>query len=250
MDDRIFLVRSIWCGGAHVYNRWPAVRAQGERLRSFLPVDEFVWPFHHGESADDPVEATLERMASAITPNHHVVDDGGTGGEGLLLALTRSGVQPRSLVYNGFFAQSATLRSAGFPDAATAISVAWQVVSNPNQVAGVCMQDAAEEDRKAMSLAMQQDVNQADLVKYVEGIGLLHPYENVSRLRCPSLYLELPVAVPGTEQNEAILSHYLADLRVEPLLLYGLRLHEEAGGHEVADKVIPFIKEVIAAREA
>jgi hypothetical protein len=28
-----------------------------------------------------------------------------------------------------------------------------------------------------------------------------------------------------------------------------LRIHEEDGGHELADKVIPFIQGVIAARE-
>ncbi|HET9200378.1 MAG TPA: hypothetical protein VFO84_05310 [Dehalococcoidia bacterium] len=29
---------------------------------------------------------------------------------------------------------------------------------------------------------------------------------------------------------------------------FGIHIHEEAGGHELADKVIPFIEEVIAER--
>jgi hypothetical protein len=47
-----------------------------------------------------------------------------------------------------------------------------------------------------------------------------------------------------------VLLEVLAMQPAASLTMWGARLHEEAGGHELANKVIPFIQEVIAQREA
>jgi hypothetical protein len=65
----------------------------------------------------------------------------------------------------------------------------------------------------------------------------------------PTLYLSLSVLPAGSEIF-AILRRYAPEaVDGGPLNEWGMRLHEEAGGHELADKVIPFIQGVIAARE-
>jgi hypothetical protein len=249
MEDRLFLIHSNWAGRPEVFTRWPAVRAMRERLLSLLPADEFEWPFHGGESCEDPVEEVIERFESSIKPYHHVFDDGGSGAEAILLALTRSGVVPRSVVFNGFFALPATLRSAGFAEDATAIEVGWAVVTNPHQITGVIMQDADESERNKMAQLLDEDVDRVCLTSFINGLGRKRPFENVQPIDCPALYLDLAVAVPGAGHNEDVLRRYLPRLQVDSLSLYGLRLQEEAGGHEVADKAIPFMEGIIKGRE-
>jgi hypothetical protein len=103
--------------------------------------------------------------------------------------------------------------------------------------------------REAIVEALQADVDYISFRNLLDHARELSAIRDVPSLDCPALYLELPVAVPQYDVV-TLLRGYLPNLRTDKLETYGSHLHEEAGGHEVADKVIPFIKEVIAEREA
>jgi hypothetical protein len=71
------------------------------------------------------------------------------------------------------------------------------------------------------------------------------------RLGIPVLYLETPMPFPSPPELRLQIFRSMApDLRHEVLNEWPLRMQEEAGGEELAGKVIPFIQEVIAEREA
>lgn len=248
-DDRILLIHSNWAGGPNVRRLFPAMTAVDERLEAFLPVDHWTWPFHEGRKVDDPVAWLDQQVAQLATSQHHIVDLGGSASERLFSRLHEKGRVPRSFILAGFYGRPATLRAAGLPDAAAFQEVAMQVTSNPQQIVGVVTQGADEATREAIVRALQADVDYASMRKLMDWARELSALRDLPTLDCPALYLELPVGVPQYDVA-ALLRGYLPNLRTDSLELYGSNLHEADGGHEVADKVLPFIKEVIAEREA
>jgi hypothetical protein len=69
-------------------------------------------------------------------------------------------------------------------------------------------------------------------------------------LDIPVLFLTSSATLThGKEERFEVFRRYAPGARHKELKEWGARLHEEAGGHELADKVIPFIQEVIAQRQ-
>ncbi|HEX5914930.1 MAG TPA: hypothetical protein VFY54_17565, partial [Rubrobacter sp.] len=65
----------------------------------------------------------------------------------------------------------------------------------------------------------------------------------------PALYLASAAPLPGGEGMEKAFRTFFPRARSDELNLWGVKMHEEAAGHEFADKVIAFIETVIAGRE-
>jgi hypothetical protein len=69
-----------------------------------------------------------------------------------------------------------------------------------------------------------------------------------ARVDVPILCLEPATNVPSAPPD--LLRYLASDVREGRLQEWGTRLQDEEGGHELADKLIPFIQQVIAEREA
>jgi hypothetical protein len=68
-----------WGGPAH--GRLPAVAALRASLERDLPVDDFDWPFWQARPMSRPLGEATDALASAIKPEHHVIDVGGGASE-------------------------------------------------------------------------------------------------------------------------------------------------------------------------
>jgi hypothetical protein len=67
--------------------------------------------------------------------------------------------------------------------------------------------------------------------------------------RCAALYLPTTSRRPGYEDTAKVFRTFFPRGEVKEVRLWGVKMHEEAAGHEFADKVIAFIDRVIADRE-
>lgn len=245
MDDRILLIDVGWISPA-ARRHFPGVLVVYERLGAFLPTDEFAWPFHRPETTNRAWEDTLQRFQQSVTPQHHVVDMRGWGGETFLLAIARAGVTPRSVVLAGFYPRVRALREAGWSEAAAGAAAYYRMATNPGQILG-SVTNIGELERAAISEELQRDVDFRGVHDYHMG----PPQEDLSQigpLNCPALYLSLPGYQPAREHHAELLRQYLPQLEVGSLQIHGLDLKDEAGGHELADKVIPFLQKSIVRR--
>jgi hypothetical protein len=253
-DDRILLVPVFFASAPRVFEKWPAVRVLLARLRGFLPVDIHLWPSAEGSprtGASEGFDAILARLRGSIKPNHHVVDLG-TGGEFLLTVLAR---QPaRSLVVAGYQPMPATVELTGDSTLANAMRFIGQARrtnlgerTNPEPLVRMTMQGLDEKQIAEVVRDIEEhvDLSRGPGSELMTGTSLLT--DEVVDL--PALHLLLPVPLPGIERTFEFFKKHVPRARTEPLEVWPLRVHEEEGGHELADKVIPFIQSVIAERE-
>jgi phosphotransferase system HPr-like phosphotransfer protein len=210
-------------------------------------VDIFRWPWLRGQepSGSDP-EQVVERLEAAIRPQHHLVDLG-TGSELLLIALGRR--PARSLSVAGFFASAATLKTAGEHGLAAAVLAVTALSVTPAQIVRIAMQGAAEDETRAAVTSVEASV---DKELFANVIRRYHATDFTGRVQIdlPALYLQMLVPVPGSDRLDQVFKRMAPAAEMGELELWPSQVYEEAGGHELADKVIPFIQKVIAERGA
>jgi hypothetical protein len=246
MDDRILLVPPDWTPDPAVYGRWPMVRACLERLQSFLPVDHFRWPSLPGEPCEgDPQDCVLDAFAEQLRPEHHVVCF--LASEVVLLALSRH--RARSLVTATFIPSPAT--AAAQDDMLAAALTAQNVISRKlSQIVPMIMQGADVADVNRVIADLRRTTNY-DFVAALRDDVVSKPRAPEPLRGLPTLYLSPALGInPGEEPIFAIFRSFVPEARHDFLTEWALHLHEEAGGHELADKVIPFIQKVIVGRGA
>ncbi|HEX5915825.1 MAG TPA: hypothetical protein VFY54_22200 [Rubrobacter sp.] len=235
-----------------MFDVWAAPRALLQRLRAFLPVDTFLWPTLKGQPADgSPSECVDQAIRRQLREEHHIVNVS-TAQEPFLTLL---GDRPaRSHTAAGYFPFPPSVTGKVDSLLATALEAIRTMAPHPAQFLPQLMQGAEETEIKNAVSKVEGTLNSGFLAGWVQEAlaeqqsGILKTIKPSSRT--PTLYLSLPVALPGGERIVEIFRSYVPNARVDELHEWGLHLHEEAGGHELADKVIPFIQNVIADREA
>lgn len=246
-DDRILLVPAGFAPGLETMDILPTFRALRRRLAEFMPVDVYRFPWLHGEEAcEGSPEGVASRIAEGIRAEHHVLDLG-TGAEILLLALTRR--PSRSLVVAGFFSSEATVRGAGQPSVAAAVAAMSALSVNPAQIMPLVMAGADEDLVQRVLASVDASINKA---LFAEVIRRFHEtdFNGALRLTIPALCLEIAFPVPGADRLLDVFRDHVPGAASDVLHEWPMRLHEEAAGHELADKVIPFIEGVIARAES
>jgi hypothetical protein len=248
MDDRVILLQPAFAPDPDFFHIWPAFRVLRERLLRRWPVDIFRWPCLNGEQLQGgPWECQVAAINQQVGECHHVVDLG-TGGTPLLLAMARK--PGRSLVAAGSWPSPATIAARGYADQAKALGAIFTIGSNPGQIIPAIMQGADEQtlsrsieaalascDRSVLEWMWGRDYQEIDLT----GQGLV---------TIPSLYIAIPVQIAGPEELFDVFQSFAPAAERDEVVDWGIHVHEESGGRELADKVIPFIEKVIAARNA
>jgi hypothetical protein len=243
MDDRILFLPLPWTPDPAVYEKWPASRALLSRLRSFLPVDTVIWPTLKGqEVVGDTQDCMANALRARLRPEHHVLSVVSSNWLLEVLGETRA----RSLVASGFFPSPSVMAARGDTTLASAMLGTLSVFLNPTQFMRVVMTGAddfvIEQAARDVRLTFDRDL--------LERIWA-DPRTNdrpPRTLSIPTLYLTLPVRTPGADEVFAYFRSVVPGARHDELHEWGFHLQEETGGHELADKVIAFIEEVIAAR--
>jgi hypothetical protein len=244
VDDRILLIPFFLTPDPAVFERWPAVGALLRKLRAFLPVDIFLWPSLKGqEVAGSGVEIVRNAWRRQLQSEHHVLVSLG-GSDILLEALAERPV--RSLVVGGGYMPTPK-RAAVIAGSATAAyaQAMMEILRNDSEAFHLAMSGAEEAD---IQRAMEEAERNRDREVYLavqDGL-LAHEPGPITTLEIPALFLSTAWPTGSFE----IFRCYIPTARYDELKEWGPRLHEEAGGYELADKVIPFIQEVIAQREA
>jgi hypothetical protein len=247
VDDRILLIPTTWAPDPGVWNGWPSLQVLLARLRSFLPVDIFAWPTLRGqEVAGNAAEAAVAALNDSLTPQHHIVNLSFTG---WALARVLQGTEPRSIVFVGLMPSPRAIHDVGGPELEGAVNIVFAVSKNPGQMLRITMQGAGEERIIEETRRLESTLDRSTLEAIIDETAGAH-YAGIAPVSVPALYLQTAVEVPGAEYAPPILRSWLPHLREDVLREWGLRLHEEGGGQELAGKVIPFIEEVIAARGA
>jgi hypothetical protein len=209
-----------------------------------MPVDFLIWSALAGEPL---LAATLEedvvrRLQDQIQPYHHIVDIG-VGLDLLFDVLAESRRPPRSLVTVGYLPLPATARALGKESLAAALGLTFDIARGGQQNLHAVMQDADEDYVLEQARLLEQDVDPSRF------FPPRRPGAVTATVDVPALHLSLPLPVVGFEDAAEIYRHFVPHAQFDELKIWPLRLHEEEGGHELESKVIPFIKEVIAARK-
>ena len=248
MDDRILLVPASVAPDPAVFARWPAMHALTEDLASFLPIDTLLYPSLRGQPRDGrtAIDWMTNALRRQIRPGHHVLALICTE---LILGVLAEG-RGQSLITTLFAPSAATASSRGDETLAGAMSAMAQLMASPSQFVATIMGGASEEVLARTAEEVERTLDQQVLeMTRTESFGALEP-PSIKKISIPALYLTLPALVPGRDEVFSYFRSLVPDSRLDSLEHFGLRLHEEAGGHELADKVIPFIQEVIAARKS
>ncbi|MEX2237710.1 MAG: hypothetical protein WEB00_09270 [Dehalococcoidia bacterium] len=246
-DDRVLLIPSEALPDPALMERYAAPRALLRRLRAFLPVDFAVFPTLRGNQEAAASWTSWEDVngftRAAVEPQHHTVDL-----TGVIFNLEAVG-GARSHTLVGFGINPGTLAARGYPLLATASEAIGKLLMNPSQLITVLLQGAEEETIQVAIREAEAAVDRGVIDRLAQLVPTDQDLSSV-RLDIPTLYLELPLPFPGPEARLEILQSMVGDLTQDVLAEWPLHLHEEQGGHELADKLIPFITKVIAEREA
>lgn len=247
MEDRILLIPAGFAPEPEAMVDLAAFRALLRRLEEFLPLDIFRFPWLKGEEPCEPDPVALaERMAQAIRPEHHVVDIG-TGAEILLTALSQR--PARSLVVAGFLSSEATLRGCGEPSVAASVAAISALSLNPTQIVPLVMAGADDALVQGVMRKVEASVNKDLFAASIRRFNDID-YTGTLRLTLPTLYLNIAFPLAGADTLFEVFRAHVPGAASETLHEWPMRLQEEGAGHELADKVIPFIEGVINARRA
>jgi hypothetical protein len=183
---------------------------------------------------------------AVLRPEHHIVNISG-GVEPILFAI--QGCPVRSYCAVGFGPGAGTVAAEGDASLTAALRATARLSTNPSQLVPMVMQGADEALVQSAIADVRRTCDWAVLTRGHAAAPERNYRAWITPLDVPALYLSLPFILPGSERLFDIFRRYLPQAREEQLHEWPIRMHEGAGGHEVADKVIPFIEEVIAARD-
>jgi hypothetical protein len=248
VDDRILFIPAPFAPDPAVLTEWPALRALFQRLNAFLPLDVALLPtlLSQPHTGDDPFASVADAVRRQLRPEHHVL----TIGSPLGPVLQVLGEQPaRSHVAVGFVPTAALMQASSDRLLASAFDAIRATSRNVSQLVQLAMQGAQADEIERVIGDVKQTL---DLDYYHALVAAEWSSElRIAPSSIPTLYLSYQVALPGGEELLAIFRRYApAAVDGGALREWGRRIHEEAGGHELADKAIPFIQEVIAQRQS
>jgi hypothetical protein len=245
MEDRILLVPPPWAPDPEVISRWPTAQVLLARLTAFWPVDMLRWPSLKGKKwPGKGYRRAINAFRAQLRAEHHVLDPSGMGVRAFLGA--RGWEKARSFACVGFYENPQTLEARGATVTASATRLRFQFGgAGPSQVLPFVMAGA---DEAFLQQAIRQVGETLDREWQEEALASSDTDQvEEGVLVIPCLFLEPPTPHDIEGAFEAF-RRYALNARRDYLAEFGLKLHEEAGGHELADKVIPFIEGVIAAR--
>jgi hypothetical protein len=247
MDDRILAVPLTVAPDPAVFEKWPALKALLSRLREFLPVDFVIQPTLKGQKASGRGNVALVKaLVAQVRPEHHVLAF--SCSELLLVALLQRPV--RSLIASGFFPSPRAMAAHEDESLAAGLAAIMPIISNPGQFVRIVMSGADEELINRTTREIEATVDKDLLQRIWYGTEPPISVPSGRTLDFPALYLTLPVLTPGRDEVFDYFRRHVPNTKLDQLHEWGFHLHEEKGGHELANKVIPFIQEVIAQREA
>jgi hypothetical protein len=246
MDDRLLLVPPIWAPDPEVVGSWPAIRTFTDRLRDFLPVDFLRHPTLKGEERTGRGwKIVLGGYARAMTREHHVVILAAADE----VALNAMAAQPpQSLSVFSFFPSPMTLAAIGQHELATVMELSFEGGKHPAQAIRAFMQGADDLFIRETVSSLMPTLDSAVLAEVIDDAQRTD-FRPIGPIEIPALYIVRVSSLDARVFFELFQS-YVPLARYDECQVWGTSLHEEAGGHELADKVIPFIEEVIAARGA
>jgi hypothetical protein len=246
MDDRVMLIQPAFAPDHRFFQLWPALRILHQRLSDLWPVDLFRWPCLKGEKVvGGPAECQVTALNAQVTDQHHVVDLG-TGGTPLLIAMTQN--PGRSLVSAGNWPSPGTIAARGDAEQAKALGATFTIGSNPAQIIPAIMQ-GADPPTIERSIALALESCDRTVLEHMWGKEYQDTdFTGLASVTIPSLYIAIPVMIAGSEKLFDVYQSFAPNAVRDEVSEWGIHVHEEAGGHELAGKVIPFIEEVIAHR--
>ena len=246
MDDRILFVPPVFAPDPDVLRSWASTGILIARLEERWPVDFVRWPTLKGESRAGAGWGMLVNTVRGIArPEHHVVDIS-FGGGSLVVALEAT--PPRSFCVAGFVGTLATLRDAGHPELADATQLSQSIMTRPGQFLPFIMEGASREDVEIAERQLEATLDKELLAAVFEAVADVLVV-GLATLEVPSMFFVLPAPFPGGEIEYEIYRTLAPGIERADLSIWPGRLHLPDGGNELADRVIPFIHEVIAARE-
>ena len=246
MDDRILLLPPTWAPDPHAAAAAASVRALLDRLEAFLPLDIFVGPTLKGSKRlGTGVEWLLASIREQVRPEHHIVASS-THTEPLLVVLSS---QPaRSLTIPGFYASPATALAAGDEALASVMTAAHTVVMHgPSEMFPQLMEGADPAQVDIIVRNLEGGLDRQALIEITSDF-IETDFLGKAHVELPVLYLAPTTATPAAGLD--LLKRFASDVQTGQLQSWGLRIQEEAGGIELAEKAIEFIKQVIAERGA
>jgi hypothetical protein len=250
VDDRILFVPPSWSPDPAVLEMFAAFQALLARLRAFLPVDIFIWPWLKTQKLTGTgTECLFNAIRDQVRPHHHVLQAPSGYGEAFLEVLAER--QPRSLVVFGFNPSLRTVALLTGGATPPGLQAFWEVsLRDATQLLRLVMAGADEADIQRIAQARDRSYDRELALAVGSEFEIREPAA-VQTLDVPALYLSA-TEILSTSKDErfAVFRRYVPGARHEELKESAPRWYEEAGGHELANKVIPFIQEVIAQREA
>lgn len=246
MDDRILLVPPIWSPDIRAAAETASVRALVERLEAFLPLDEFSGPTLKGAKwPGEGVQRLVHALREHVRPEHHIVDLS-TCPESLFVVLAE---QPaRSLTIPGFYPSPATARAAGDEGLASGLMAAHAVViQGPSQMFPSLMEGADRRMVETIVRKLEAGLDKQALTELTTDF-METDFLGKARVELPVFVLDPATNVPAAGAD--LVRRFADNVRTGQLEGWGLRMQEEEGGIELADKAIDFIRQVIARREA
>jgi hypothetical protein len=246
VDDRVLLVPPVFAPDPDVLRSWASPGILISRLNDRWPVDFVRWPTIKGTatSTGGSLEALVQAVRAVITPQHHVVDIS-FGGGSLTLGLWEC--PPRSLSVAGFVGTLASLRAAGHPELADATQISQSIITVPGQFLPFIMQGATPQEIEAAERQLDATLDKEALAEVFEAVADVVFAELVT-LDVPAVFFVLPTPFPGGEVEYEIYQTLVPGVKRDELSIWPGEIHRVEGGNELADKVIPFIEGVIAAR--
>jgi hypothetical protein len=148
----------------------------------------------------------------------------------------------------GFAGTLASLRAAGYPELADATQASQAIMTRPGQFLPFIMQGASAQEIETAERQLEATLDKEALEGIFEEVADV-VFPEIVTLEVPAVFFVLPPPFPGGQVEYEIYQEMVPGIRRDELTIWPGQIHLVDGGHELADKVIPFIQEVIAARE-
>jgi hypothetical protein len=120
-------------------------------------------------------------------------------------------------------------------------------MTRPGQFLPFIMQGASAQEIEAAERQLEATLDKEALDAIFEAVADVVFPEMVT-LEVPAVFFVLPTPFPGGQVEYEIFQKMVPGVKRDELTIWPGQIHLVDGGNELADKVIPFIEGVIAAR--
>jgi hypothetical protein len=165
VDDRILFVPPSWSPDPAVLEMFAAFQALLARLRAFLPVDIFIWPWLKTQKVTGTgTECLFNAIRDQVRPHHHVLQAPSGYGEAFLEVLAER--QPRSLVVFGFNPSLRTVALLTGGATPPGLQAFWEVsLRDATQLLRLVMAGADEADIQRIAQARDRSYDRSSLLR-------------------------------------------------------------------------------------